>query len=80
VNSGFSLAVEEGRNLPIFTSEEHQAATGEIVVGGVWKASLARWRVGGVGKGTTRVRSSLVNEVCAQSDVSDTVSESSISL
>ncbi|KAG8733851.1 hypothetical protein FRC12_018723, partial [Ceratobasidium sp. 428] len=44
------LAVEEGRNLPIFTSEEQQAATGEIVVGGVWKASLARWRVGGVGK------------------------------
>ncbi|CUA76278.1 hypothetical protein RSOLAG22IIIB_06184 [Rhizoctonia solani] len=73
------LAVEEGRNLPIFTSEEHQAATGEIVVGGVWKASLARWRVGGVGKGSTRIRSSLVNEVSALSDASDLVSDSSVS-
>ncbi|CAE7226830.1 unnamed protein product [Rhizoctonia solani] len=73
------LAVEEGRNLPIFTSEEHQAATGEIVVGGVWKAALARWRVGGVGKGPTRIRSSLVNEVSALSETSDLVSDSSAS-
>ncbi|KAF8755988.1 hypothetical protein RHS01_04757 [Rhizoctonia solani] len=72
------LAVEEGRNLPIFTSEEHQAATGEIVVGGVWKASLARWRIGGVGKGPTRIRSSLVNEVSVFSET-DTVSDSSAS-
>ncbi|CAE6447556.1 unnamed protein product [Rhizoctonia solani] len=73
------LAVEEGRNLPIFTSEEHQAATGEIVVGGVWKASLARWRVGGVGKGSTRIRSSLVNEVAVLSETSDLVSDDSVS-
>ncbi|KAG9075584.1 hypothetical protein FS749_012745 [Ceratobasidium sp. UAMH 11750] len=75
------LAVEEGRNLPIFTSEEQQAATGEIVVGGVWKASMLRWRVGGVGKGQTRIRSGLVNEMCAsQSEVSDVVSDSSSSM
>ncbi|KAG9120500.1 hypothetical protein FRC07_003975 [Ceratobasidium sp. 392] len=76
------LAVEEGRNLPIFTSEEQQAATGEIVVGGVWKASLARWRVGGVGRGATRIRSGLVNEVVlpGQSEVSDLVSDSSSSM
>ncbi|KAF8604024.1 hypothetical protein BDV93DRAFT_118454 [Ceratobasidium sp. AG-I] len=73
------LAVEEGRNLPIFTSEEQQAATGEIVVGGVWKATLSRWRVGGVGRGPTRIRSSLINEVYSQSEASDTVSDSSIS-
>ncbi|KAJ1301509.1 hypothetical protein OPQ81_008762 [Rhizoctonia solani] len=72
------LAVEEGRNLPIFTSEEHQAATGEIVVGGVWKASLARWRVGGVGKGPTRIRSSLVNEVLVLSETSDMESGSEL--
>ncbi|KAH7334481.1 hypothetical protein B0J17DRAFT_109197 [Rhizoctonia solani] len=73
------LAVEEGRNLPVFTTEEHQAATGEIVVGGVWKASLARWRVGGVGKGPTRIRSGLVNEVSVLSETSDTISDSSVS-
>lgn len=73
------LAVEEGRNLPIFTSEEHQAATGEIVVGGVWKASLARWRTGGVGKGPTRIRSALANEVYPYTDVSDAISDSSSS-
>ncbi|CAE6401278.1 unnamed protein product [Rhizoctonia solani] len=72
------LAVEEGRNLPIFTSEEHQAATGEIVVGGVWKASLARWRVGGIGKGPTRIRSSLVNEVSPFGET-DIASDSSVS-
>ncbi|CAE6390700.1 unnamed protein product [Rhizoctonia solani] len=72
------LAVEEGRNLPIFTSEEHQAATGEIIVGGVWKASLARWRVGGVGKGPGRIRSGLVNEVSTLSET-DIVSDSSVS-
>ncbi|ELU38764.1 hypothetical protein AG1IA_07200 [Rhizoctonia solani AG-1 IA] len=55
----------EGRNLPIFTSEEHQAATGEIVVGGVWKASLARWRIGGVGKGPTRIRSNPIDSFIA---------------
>jgi hypothetical protein len=74
----YSLAVEEGRNLPIFTSEEHQAATGEIIVGGVWKASLARWRVGGVGKGPGRIRSGLVNEVSTLSET-DIVSDSSVS-
>ncbi|KAG8733201.1 hypothetical protein FRC11_007989 [Ceratobasidium sp. 423] len=73
------LAVEEGRNLPIFTSEERQAATGEIVVGGVWKASLARWRVGDVGKGPTRIRSSLVHEIPVHSGTSDIVSDSSVS-
>ncbi|EUC63877.1 hypothetical protein RSOL_432120 [Rhizoctonia solani AG-3 Rhs1AP] len=73
------LAVEEGRNLPIFTSEERQAATGEIVVGGVWKASLVRCRVGGVGKGPTRIRSGLVNEVSTLSETSDLVSDSSVS-
>lgn len=72
--------MEEGRNLPIFTSEEHQAATGEIVVGGVWKATLAKWRTGGVGKGPTRIRSALVNEVYPQTDVSDAISDSSSSL
>lgn len=73
------LAVEEGRNLPIFTSDAQQAATGEVVVGGVWKASLARWRVGGVGKGPTRIRSSLVNEVGVYSESSDTASDSDLS-
>ncbi|QRV83449.1 hypothetical protein RhiJN_11465 [Ceratobasidium sp. AG-Ba] len=73
------LAVEEGRNLPIFTSEEQQAATGEIVVGGVWKASLARWRVGGVGKGHTRIRSGLINELYS-GEGSDVVSDSSSSM
>lgn len=71
--------MEEGRNLPIFTSEEQQAATGEIVVGGVWKASLARWRVGGVGKGQTRIRSGLINELC-YGEGSDVVSDSSSSM